>query len=265
MPDSVARVSLLPFEQMPAKAADLDQLIRWQLRRRRRSRSTKRRSALRARTYRRAATTLAAVVARRDVIAQYEAVAGAAGIHAGLVDLASFNVMNAVMGAGAAPPGDWLLVHARAPEATTLAIMRGQRPDVLPAPRGGGRRAAERAGAPDGDVSRGPARRHAVRARVALRRRRSAGQRRGQRAARSATGWACRPRPSTSGRPRRCATGSTRPLDVLDALAAPVGRAAARTEGGLSVMLRGNLSTRPFYNERLVTLVLLLVALVASR
>ena len=36
-------------------------------------------------------------------------------------------------------------------------------------------------------------------------------------------------------------------------------RAAARSEGGLA-MLRGNLSTRPFYNERLVTLVLLLVA-----
>ena len=31
VPDSIARVSLLPFEQMPAKAADVEQLVRWQL------------------------------------------------------------------------------------------------------------------------------------------------------------------------------------------------------------------------------------------
>ncbi len=46
------------------------------------------------------------------------------GIHAGIVDLASFNIMNAVIGAGAAPAEDWLLVSLAA-EATTLAIMRG--------------------------------------------------------------------------------------------------------------------------------------------
>src|SRR4029079_5611722 len=31
VPDSVGRVSLLNFDQLPAKSADLDQLIRWQL------------------------------------------------------------------------------------------------------------------------------------------------------------------------------------------------------------------------------------------
>src|SRR5262245_11529647 len=31
IPDAVARVSLLTFEQMPQKSADLDQLVRWQL------------------------------------------------------------------------------------------------------------------------------------------------------------------------------------------------------------------------------------------
>ena len=67
---------------------------------------------------------IAATVARRDVVAQYEAVATGAGLHAGIVDLASFNVMNAVIGAGAAPASDWLLVTL-APEATTLAIGRG--------------------------------------------------------------------------------------------------------------------------------------------
>ena len=32
VPDSVARVSLLSFETLPSHAADLDQLVRWQLR-----------------------------------------------------------------------------------------------------------------------------------------------------------------------------------------------------------------------------------------
>ena len=31
VPDSIARVSLLPFEQMPAKQADVEQLVRWQI------------------------------------------------------------------------------------------------------------------------------------------------------------------------------------------------------------------------------------------
>ena len=45
-------------------------------------------------------------------------------MHAGIVDLASFNIMNAVIGAGSAPASDWLLL-AMTPEATTLAIGRG--------------------------------------------------------------------------------------------------------------------------------------------
>lgn len=125
VPDSIARVTLLNFEQIPSRTSDLDQLIRWQLRKatpfpideaqvshfRAGSEGT--------------GTSLAAVLARRDVIAQYESVTSRLGIHAGIVDLASFNVMNAVIGAGAAPAEDWLLV-CLASEATTIAIMRGE-------------------------------------------------------------------------------------------------------------------------------------------
>jgi Tfp pilus assembly PilM family ATPase len=125
VPDSIARVTLLNFEQIPNRASDLDQLIRWQLRKatpfpideaqighfRAGSEGT--------------GTSLAAVLARRDVIAQYESVTSRLGIHAGIVDLASFNVMNAVIGAGAAPAEDWLLV-CLASDATTIAIMRGE-------------------------------------------------------------------------------------------------------------------------------------------
>jgi Tfp pilus assembly PilM family ATPase len=124
VPDTIARVSLLPFEQPPARPAELDQLIRWQLRK-----STPfpleeaRVEHVLANTQDRGAT-FAAIVARQDVLAQYEAVTAAAGVHAGIVDLASFNVMNAVMASGGVPAGDWLLV-CLPPEGTTIAILRG--------------------------------------------------------------------------------------------------------------------------------------------
>ena len=124
VPDTIARVSLLHFDHVPPRAAELDQLVRWQLRK-----STP--FALEEATVEHvvanateSGATLAAIVARRDVVAQYEAVVDAAGVHAGIVDLASFNVMNAVFGAGAAPAGDWLLV-CLAHEGTTIAILRG--------------------------------------------------------------------------------------------------------------------------------------------
>jgi Tfp pilus assembly PilM family ATPase len=123
VPDSIARVSLIPLEQIPARQADLDQLIRWQLRK-----STPfpledaQVSQFVAAAHGKGGT-VAAVVARRDVVAQYETVASRLGMHAGVVDLASFNVINAIVAAGA-PAGDWLLVHLAA-EATTLAIVRG--------------------------------------------------------------------------------------------------------------------------------------------
>ena len=124
VPDTIARVSLLHFDEVPAKPSDLDQLVSWQLRK-----STPfpleeaRVEHLRANTQAPGAT-FAAIVARTDVLAQYEAVAAAAGARAGIVDLASFNVMNAVMAAGAAPDADCLLV-CLAHEGTTVAILRG--------------------------------------------------------------------------------------------------------------------------------------------
>jgi Tfp pilus assembly PilM family ATPase len=124
VPDSVARVSLLAFEKLPARAADLDQLVRWQLRKATPFPIDDAQVAHFPAHAGDGGITLAAVAARRDVVAQYEAIADAVGIRAGIVDLASLNVMNAVIGAGAAPPGDWLLVHL-APEGTTLAILRG--------------------------------------------------------------------------------------------------------------------------------------------
>jgi Tfp pilus assembly PilM family ATPase len=128
IPDSVARVSLLHFEQVPGRASDRDQLVRWQLRKATPFPLEEAQLSYFVAHTEPGSSTLAAVVARRDVIAQYEAVPGALGIHAGLVDLASFNVINALIRAGAAPAGDALLVCLAA-EATSLAILRG--PDLM--------------------------------------------------------------------------------------------------------------------------------------
>ena len=124
IPDNAGRVSLLPFEQLPAKAADVDQLIRWKLKKSTPFPIEDAQVSWFVAHRTETGPMIAATVARRDVVAQYEAVASSAGLHAGIVDLASFNVMNAVIGAGAAPASDWLLVTL-APEATTLAIGRG--------------------------------------------------------------------------------------------------------------------------------------------
>lgn len=124
VPDSVARVSLLTFEQTPARAHDLDQLVRWQLRKGTPFPLEEAQVTHFPAASHEGGTSVAAIVCRRDVLAQYEAVASAAGVHAGIVDLASLNVMNAVIAAGASVAGDWLLVHLT-PEATTLAILRG--------------------------------------------------------------------------------------------------------------------------------------------
>lgn len=123
VPDSIARVSLLTFDQTPARPQDLDQLVRWQLRK-----TTPFPFEEAVVSHVPASTDgsrilIAAVLARRSVLTEYEALVSDLGMHAGVVDLASFNVMNAVM-AATKPDGDWLLVHL-ASEATTLAILRG--------------------------------------------------------------------------------------------------------------------------------------------
>jgi type IV pilus assembly protein PilM len=126
IPDTVARVSLLPFDQMPAKAVELDEIVRWQIKKSTPFPLEEAQVSHFEVHASGAARTLAAVVARRDVVAQYEAVVTAAGVHAGLVDLASFNVMNAVLTAPGDAAATDALVVCMAPEATTLAIIRGR-------------------------------------------------------------------------------------------------------------------------------------------
>jgi Tfp pilus assembly PilM family ATPase len=64
------------------------------------------------------------VTARRDVVAEYEAVCDDARVYAGLVDLATLSVVNLFLGSADVPSGDWLVVHLR-PDSTSIVIMRG--------------------------------------------------------------------------------------------------------------------------------------------
>lgn len=124
LPDSVARVSLLSFDEVPGRPEELAELVRWQVRKgtpfplEGAVISHERAGAFDGQVH------IAAVVARRDVIGEYEQVLAGLGIHAGTVDIASFNVINAVLAASPDEGRDCLVVHV-APEATSLAIIGG--------------------------------------------------------------------------------------------------------------------------------------------
>ena len=122
--DVVGKVSLVRFEQVPSKAQELEQLVRWQVRK----------SApfaiddaqisyvpgIRAEDGQEFIVTLA----KREVIREYEELCADAGAHAGLIDLATLNVINAVLAGTSAPSGDWLLVNIAA-DYTSIALLRG--------------------------------------------------------------------------------------------------------------------------------------------
>jgi type IV pilus assembly protein PilM len=123
IPDAAARVSLVRFDQIPSRRDDLDQLIQWQVKKSLPF-SLEAASITHAPGVRIAAGgEFVVVAARRDVVAEYEGVCDGAGIHAGLVDVATLCVANLYLASGA-PVGDWMIVHLR-PEYTSIAIMRG--------------------------------------------------------------------------------------------------------------------------------------------
>src|SRR5262249_58459609 len=61
--------------------------------------------------------------ARVDIVDSYMRACAEAGAEAGVVDLASLNLINAALAAGLEASGDMLLVHV-APDYATLAIVR---------------------------------------------------------------------------------------------------------------------------------------------
>ncbi len=123
LPDTAVKVSLVRFEKVPPLVQDLDQLIRWQVRKAAPFRIEDAQVAwIPASALPEGAREFLVTIARRDVIESYEKACTAAGAYAGIVDIASFNLINIVL-ASRESCGDWLLVHAAA-EYATLAVVR---------------------------------------------------------------------------------------------------------------------------------------------
>lgn len=123
IPDTAVKVSLLRFENVPSRRDDLEQLVRWQLRKA---------APFPVET---AAVTYSAAlvppeggrefvveVARQECIREYESVCEDAGLYAGLVDMATFSLLG-ILADNTTATGDWLLVHMR-PDYTSIAIVR---------------------------------------------------------------------------------------------------------------------------------------------
>jgi Tfp pilus assembly PilM family ATPase len=135
IPDTAAKLSLLRFEKIPAQA-DLDQLIRWQMRKAAPFKTEDAQlSWVPAAPLPGGGREYLVTLARRDIIESYMNACAAAGAEAGVVDLASLNLINAALASGesgastgagsprAGSGGDWLIVHV-APDYATLAIVR---------------------------------------------------------------------------------------------------------------------------------------------
>jgi len=125
VPDVAARVSLVKFEQVPAARADLEQLIRWHLKK---SAPFPIEDACVTHAPGAAPSDggreFVVALARREAVREYEGVCEDAGLYAGIVDLSSFSVVNCFLSSGRVPTGDWLVVHMRS-DYTSIVIMRG--------------------------------------------------------------------------------------------------------------------------------------------
>jgi Tfp pilus assembly PilM family ATPase len=123
LPDVVAKISLVRFEQVPPRAQDLAALVRWQVKKAApfpiEEAQVSYVPGIRAVD----GQEFLVSAARRDVVREYEDLCAAAGAHAGIVDLSTLNVINAVL-AGSPTPGDWLLVNVAADYAS-IALLRG--------------------------------------------------------------------------------------------------------------------------------------------
>ena len=123
VPDAAAKVSLLPFEQVPSNPRDLEQLLRLHLRKTvpfpvdEAQITWARGGALDG------ATTMIVTAMRRAIVEEYEAVCAAAGLHAGTVDIATFNVLNLALLTDGTGAGDSLLVHVT-PGYASIGVLR---------------------------------------------------------------------------------------------------------------------------------------------
>jgi Tfp pilus assembly PilM family ATPase len=125
IPDGAAKVSLIRFEKVPAKADDLAQLVRWQVRKSVPFPIEQSQVSWTPGVTDATGTDYVVTVARQDIVQDYEQAVAASGVQVGLVDLATFNLVNLLLAqdTDATAAGDWLLVHVT-PDASTMVIVR---------------------------------------------------------------------------------------------------------------------------------------------
>ena len=123
VPDTIAKVSLLRFEKVPARAADLAALVSWQVRKSAPFPADQAQLSYVPGAEVDGSREFVVTMARRDIVTEYETVCQNAGVHTGVVDLATFNLVNAALAAGGPSTGDALLVNL-APDYLTVVILR---------------------------------------------------------------------------------------------------------------------------------------------
>ena len=143
IPDAAAKVSLVRFKDVPSRAADLEELVKFQIRKAAPFRVEDSQVSFAAGDRTAEGQEFVVVQARRDIVAEYEQACQGAGATAGVVDLATFGLAQCALRTAAGLTGDWLLIHGVA-DGATIAIYRGRHPvffrrrgadgDVLPRP-----------------------------------------------------------------------------------------------------------------------------------
>jgi type IV pilus assembly protein PilM len=123
IPDGAAKVTVVRFEKPPAKAEDLAQLVRWQVRKSVPFPIEQSQVSWTPGVTDASGTDYVVTVARQDIVQDYEEAVAAAGVQVGLVDLATFNMVNLLLTDDDSATADWLLVHVT-PDASTMAIVR---------------------------------------------------------------------------------------------------------------------------------------------
>jgi len=124
VPDAAARVSFVRFPQVPARASDLESLIRFQARKTAPF-SLEDSQVSHSRGQRADGQEFVVIQAKRDVIREYESACEAAGASVGMVRLSTLSVAGVVLGGKGAPEGDWLLVQV-SDGGSSLAMYRGE-------------------------------------------------------------------------------------------------------------------------------------------
>src|SRR5262245_21540034 len=128
IPDVAAKVSLVRFEQTPSRRDDLNQLIRWQVKKSTPFPVDDACLTYTARAQNAGGREFIVVVARREELSEFEGVCGCIRIEASLVVISTFGWINLFPSSSLGAAADWLVVHMR-PEYTSITILR--RADVL--------------------------------------------------------------------------------------------------------------------------------------